>query len=144
MLHQHFFIHDDGSDANINHMGVWEITSAKKLKVIIPLLMLCLLAACGDPKLGDVFRLERTAQGGMDVHSMEKAVDEMKKLEKMGNPDSVEEHLDLREVTSFSVGTVVKVTEVNDTHHMVQIQNMNPTTGGIKMWITKKELRRSM
>ena len=110
------------------------------------MLLLCLiLAACGEPKVGDTFRLERNTVGGMDINSMDKTVDEMRKLQEMGDPDSVEEHLDLSEINSFSVGTVVRVTEISDKHNMFQIESINPKTGdNMKMWIKGDELKRAL
>lgn len=121
-----------------------EIGKAKKLKVMSLLLFLCLfLVACGNPKLGDMFILKRTALGGMNIHSMEKTFDEMEELEEMGGPDAVAENLDNSEVASLSLGTLVRVTDISDKHRMVQIQSVNPKTGDrLKMWVNREELKR--
>lgn len=116
---------------------------ARKLKITIPLLLLCfILVACGEPKVGDIFMLKRTAVGGMDINSMKNAEDEMKAFEELGDPDSAEEYLDLSEIDSFSVGEVVKVTEINDKYNSAQIQRINPKTGSmLKIWIKREELK---
>ncbi len=108
-------------------------------------MLLCfILVACGDLKLGDTFILKRTAVGGLNINSMEKAVDQMKALEEIGEPDALEEYLDLDEIASISVGEVVRVIGINDKPRMLQIQNVNPKTGSIvKMWMTRKELNES-
>lgn len=80
--------------------------------------------------------------GGMDINSMKNAEDEMKAFEELGDPDSAEEYLDLSEIDSFSVGEVVKVTEINDKYNSAQIQRINPKTGSmLKIWIKREELK---
>jgi hypothetical protein len=130
-------------------MSFWEvgeIAKAKKLKMMIPLLFLCfILTACGDPKIGDLYLLKRTALGGVHIDSMENAIAEMRMMEELGDPDSMEENLNFGEITSFSVGAVVKVTGVNDQRQMVQIRNINPRTGDfVKMWIEMEELKEAV
>ncbi len=125
---------------------VGEIAKAKKLKMMILLLLLCfILTACGDPKIGDLYLLKRTALGGVHIDSMENAIAEMRMMEELGDPDSMEENLDFGEIMNFSVGAVVKVTGVNDQRQMVQIRNINPRTGDfVKMWIEMEELKEAV
>ena len=114
---------------------------AKNLKVMILLLFLCLfLVACGELKVGDMFTLKRNVVGGINITSMENVSNQISIFEEMGELDSVEEHLDLGEITSFSVGEVVLVTEIK--HNLVQLQSINPKTeGNVKLWINKEELK---
>jgi len=122
------------------------VVMIKKFKVTIILLVLSLiLVACGDPKVGDMFMLKRNTLGGMNVNSMENTMNELKALEEVGNPDSMEEYVDFNEIPSFSVGTVVRVIETREKDRMVQIQNVYPKTKSImKMWIDTEELNNAL
>jgi len=114
----------------------------KKFILSILLLGLCLvLAACGNPKMGDIFMLKRNTLGGVTVNSMEGVLSEMKSFEDLGNPDSMEEYVDYDAIPSFSVGTVVRVIETSDENRMVRIQNVYPKTEDVmKIWIDVGEL----
>lgn len=126
-------------------LGVGKVGKAGRWKVIFTMSLLCfVLVACGSPKLGDIFILKRNVLGGMKINSMENAVHEMKMLEKMGNPDSVEEYIDLDEVASISVGESVRVTDVSDKHNMIQIQNINPHRVMVPMWLKEKKLEEAV
>lgn len=115
---------------------------SKKIVMILLLFLLFVLIACEGPNEGEIFVLKSTVLGGKTIHSIEKTFDEMKMLEEMGDPDSVEEHLDYSEITSFSIGTLVKITDVNEKHHMVRIQNIDPNIkGDMKIWIDKEKLK---
>ncbi|GAB4074537.1 hypothetical protein GCM10028778_20400 [Barrientosiimonas marina] len=117
--------------------------NSKKLKGIMPLLLLCLvLTACDELKLGDTFTLDRTAQGGMTISSKERIAEKTQALQEKGGADAVEEYLDLSEMASFSSGTVVRVTDFSD--DMVQIQNTKPKANGMKIWLAKEKLKKVM
>lgn len=113
-----------------------------RVKIILPLILLTLiLGACGEPEVGHVFVLKRTALGGTNIDSMERVMSEIKAFEEIGEPDMVEEYIDLSEITSFSVGTIVRVTETDKQQSMIQIQKIYPKTGIYpKMWIDQDEL----
>jgi len=112
------------------------------VKVILPLLLLTfVLGACEEPEVGSVFILKRTALGGVNIDSMERAMNEMKAFEDIGELDMVEEYIDFSEISSFSVGTIVRVTETDKQQSMVQIKKVYPKTGNYpKMWIDQDEL----
>lgn len=115
---------------------------SKKIVMILLLFLLFVLIACEGPNEGEIFVLKSTVLGGKTIHSIEKTFDKMKMLEEMGDPDSVEEHLDYSEITSFSIGTLVKITDVNEKHHMVRIQNIDPNIkGDMKIWVDKEKLK---
>ena len=112
------------------------------VKVMLPLVLLTfILGACGEPEVGSIFILKRTALGGDNIDSMERAMSEMKAFEDIGEPDMVEEYIDFSEISSFSVGTIVRVTETDKQQSMVQIKKVYPKTGNYpKMWIDQDEL----
>ncbi|SFD44853.1 hypothetical protein SAMN05216238_101388 [Lentibacillus persicus] len=112
------------------------------IKTIIPLVLLCLiLAACGEPRAGDIFRLERNTIGGQHIDSMNTTISKMRSLQEMVDPVSVEEHVDLSEINTFSTGTVVRVIEISDNYNMVQIERITPNPGNnVKMWVERDKL----
>lgn len=117
----------------------------KRVCALISVLLLSfVLVACGNPKIGDVYALKRTALGGKNIDSLEDAFKEMEALGEMTDPGSAEEYLDYTDIASISVGELVRVTETDDRYNMVRIRNINPQRRGVKMWISREELMKAI